>query len=146
MHPLAEEYLKNKERTSAEPDEQEIRDFLIAEGLYEIQYSPLGIRDSEFPLLDSQNRAYRIVPISVTREEYEELRAASEKKTPDPSSGVQTAGIAVYVMGAIIGVLYFGSGLAPLVWLGTFISGTILQALSKIIAQLHQISKQEKQK
>jgi len=46
-------------------------------------------------------------------------------------------------MGAIIGVLYLGSGLAPLVWLGTFVSGTILLALAKIIARLHEIGQKE---
>lgn len=144
MHPLAEEYLKNRKKSgTADPKEKEIRDFLLSEGLFEIEYSPRDTADAEFPMFDSaKNRPYRLVPIPVTQQEYEELRDAAGK-TGDPSSGVQVSGIAVYVIGAIIGVLYLGSGLAPLVWLGTFVSGTILLALAKIIARLHEIGQKE---
>lgn len=152
MHPLAEEYLRSK---SAEPDTdnraQEIRDFLIGEGLYEIEYSPYPYATDDYPLFDSaKNRNYRIEPIPVTYEEYIKLYNAREesrqKLSCKAASRTQTAAFTVCLLGALIGGLYLPSGLAPIIWLATVISGTTLFALSKIIGQLHQIIHQEKQK
>ncbi|MBQ8186458.1 MAG: hypothetical protein IJ037_06260 [Clostridia bacterium] len=150
MHPLAEEYLKSK---SAQPDSdsrgQEIRDFLIGEGLYEIQYSPYPYATDDYPLFDAdKNRSYRIEPIPVTYEEYLKLYNAREESRQEQkckaASRIQTAAYTVCLLGALIGILYLGW--APFIWLATLISGTTLFALSKIIDQLHQIQHQEKQK
>ncbi len=147
MHPLAEEYLQQKERAAHIGDarEKEIRDFLIEEGLYEIEYSPYDHITDEYNLFSrTEMRYYRIVPIPVTWEEYIRLynarEALRERKKCAAASHVQTCGITVFVLGAVLGGLTLGNLLiALLVWFAALISGTILLALSKLIDQLDQL-------
>ncbi len=153
MNPIAEKYIAAAKH-----------DFLMREGLTRKEYSPYTHYTDEYPECQYDSKTdttlyYRVVPISVSEEEFWELREASkyrEVKKEESSNGVSIAlkviAWIIFIGGLILGlVLGSESGssyssrdefdflTALSSWATSFVSGMIVLGFAEIIKILNDI-------
>ena len=149
MHPKAEQYIATAKQ-----------DFLMREGLTQKAYSPFdhytdGYPESYYDKKTDKVYYYKTVPISVTDEEFEQLKEASKyggTQKEENSNGVSVAlkviAWIIFIGGFIIGIVLgdesgsrneFDFVAALSCWATTFVSGIIFLGFAEIIRLLHDI-------
>ena len=168
MNEKVEGYLRFKKQEELEKYEKEKRETLINLGLYEKVYSPKNAYSngeycfSEWDSVNSTNRYYKKVPIEITDEEYNEIKAYYHKEDVAENNSIATAltviALVVFISGFIAGIALgnvevvkgtyykytdteFSFAIAFTYWCVSFISGTMLLAFAEIIKLLDAIKK-----
>lgn len=159
MGQIVDQYLQQKRAEAAKAEYQKKADILIQEGLIIKDYSPTYEYNEAYPEIEYEGenagRYYRIFPIAVSDEEFEEIKKYHDsKKVFYSSNGVANAlkvlAIIVYVISFIAGIILgcnitfdrhsdFSFGVALTVWLYGAISGTLLLGLHEMISLLQSI-------
>lgn len=176
MDKRVQEYIESKKKRQEDIQQQQKLAFLIKEGLYEKVYAP-DDEDTdldEYPKTEwdrdnSRNRYYKIVPIEISDDEYEQIREAynsvdSVKKDNEENSTNSVAtfmivvAVLIYIAGLIAGISFgnaekvvsgyysthtvkeFSVAVASIYWAASFISGSVFIGLAEIIRLLQKIN------
>ncbi|MDO4816402.1 MAG: hypothetical protein Q4A83_07375 [Bacillota bacterium] len=161
MGQLVDQYLQQKRAEAARKEYQEKANVLIQEGLVIKDYNPSNIYSDDYPNCDwdgpNAGRYYRVFPIAVTDDEYEEIKKYHDsKKTFSSSNGIandlKVISIIVYIATFIAGIVLgstlgdsifsdndFAFGSAFIVWIYGLISGSILLGLSEAVSLLQSL-------
>lgn len=161
MHPKVESYIQEKEAARKSTYEKEKQTFLLREHFTEFVPNPkqdVGYTD-EYPCQKSDPETGKIcygkmVPIEISDEEYELLRAASgtvgASNQNKVASLLQVIAYVIYCAAALAALILFLSGDENL-WPFAFaaipaglISGTSFLGFAEIIKLLHQINRKVK--
>lgn len=154
MHPKVEAYIQEKEAKRRAVYEAKKQAFLMEEGLSEFVANPdqnIGYTN-EYPCQQAdpetgKNLYGKKIPLEITDEEYELLRAAAGKK--DPCGINRVANVLewiawiVYIVVGLAAFVMLASGvlaLALIYLVSGLISGTIFLGFAEIIKLLHQIN------
>lgn len=147
MHELLKEYYEKKEREERKQKE----DFLIKLGLYE-DYEATSDDYTYHEWANGQLQYYKSIPIDLTDEEYEKVKAVHERTKSVSESTKSGDGVAylflsiawiLYIGGAIIGLAVFWgseSEMSVLIWLSAFFSGTLFMGFGQVINLLSKIN------
>ena len=160
MDPRVAAIINEKKEKEIKKYNKNKENFLLDLELYDKVYSPDGQCTDEYPFYDwdeatGTSKFYKKVPIEVTDEEYEALKACSDPANSESSSnGVATTltviAWMIYIGGFIAGILAMNEAydnafeIACGVWFDAFVSGTIFLAIGEIIKQLFAINKKMK--
>lgn len=157
MGQIVDQYLQQKRAEAARAEYQKKADILIQEGLIIKDYSPTYEYNEAYPEFEYEGenagRYYRVFPIAVSDEEFEEIKKYHDSKKVFYSSngvanGLKILAIIVYVASFIAGIILgsnlgirsdFSFGVAFVVWIYGAISGTILLGLHEVISLLQSI-------
>lgn len=156
MNEVVQEFIRKKQEQLAQKQKEEYEALkaktLVKLGLVEKEYSPDGkysdeYLQSEYDEVNKCNKFYKIVPISVTDEEFEELKKCLPPEEKDceeeTKSGVSTllkifawiVYIGGFVAGFILGADRWGDPtfMTVVYWLIFLLVGTMYMGFAKII-------------
>ena len=167
MNKKAQEYINSKKKELEEIKSSDRESFLVEQELYEKVYAPdqFGIDHTEYPHCernekDGSSLYYKIIPISLTDKEYDEVYAAykavedeldKEDREDDAKS---TNGVAIFIMivavtiyiAGFVGGIVLGNNMrhygfswisASICWGVAFVCGSLFLGMSEVIKLLH---------
>jgi hypothetical protein len=158
MNQKAQKYITSKKET-----------FLIKQGLCEKVFAPnpeqFGINHTEYPYSERSEKDgstvyYKLVPIELTDEEFEQVYSAFKAvedelgKEDSEDSAKHTNGIAIfmtvvavviYIVGLVVGIVignslggyHFSWTSASICWFAGFVYGSLFLGVSEVIKLLH---------
>ncbi len=153
MNEKVQAFLDAKRQEELVKKQAEKDKLLVDLGLAEKQYSPSDKLEDEYPYYDSKNyKYYKIHPIHLTDEEFEEIKRYAGKKANNASlSKIATINRIAAIFTVIAWITYiagFFAGLAMievlewfilLIWVAAFLSGTMYLGFAEMIKLLTQI-------
>ena len=152
MNEQVRAFLDAKKDAEKKKYEEEKNKILFKEGLYEKIYVDNFDDDTfiEYDDITQTQIYYKMVPVKITDEEYEEIKKYSNIEADDNSSNsiatiLRVIAIIVYIAGFIasffLGVDSYGdiSAMVMVWWIVFFISGTIYLGFAEIIQLLNDI-------
>ena len=153
MHKIISQYIEEMKEKDREVFEKKKADTLNELGLYEKEFpaDPENYEVDEYDsgFYDEETETYRRfkkVPIKVSDEDYEEiLKYADIKEEDDDSNSISGAlkfiAISTYILGGIAGLccIEFSFLATVLVWLSSFVFGTIVLGFSEALKLLYEI-------
>lgn len=156
MHELAQEFIERKKKELSEKKKEEIKQFLISNGLFEKIYADKGEEDSTFlyPYYDTKKDLfYYEEPIRISEEEYEELKKYTNTEkvhtnTPKNSRSfaeklLKALAYTLYTLGFIGSISILVATSNSILFLGylisVFIGGTVFYGFGEIIRLLNDI-------
>lgn len=163
MHELLKNYVAKKEAEKRELYEKKKNDLLISQGLYEKVYSDKSryskeFSNQEFDSDTNKYRYYKMVPIEISEEEYQQIKELSNTTNPVEKNIVASilTGSAwiIFIVGFILGIVFgnveieipfadyseFSFAIALIYWATSFISGLILLGIAEIIKLINNVS------
>ena len=157
MHPKAQKYIDQKLKIAKLKEENQKNDFLISIGLCEKIYSPDNKKSIEYNYeeWDSNNqisRYYKIIPIEVSDEEFDEIKKAYEFAKLDNNENIYTSAIItalrviawiIFIVGVIVGFISGVLEIGLTCCAVSIISGATFLGIAEIISLLYDIKNKE---
>ena len=152
MNERVKEFLSAKEEEKKKWHDEEKYKILTEAGLFDkicVENDPND--DEIFTEYDPENQCqsyYKMIPIDVTDEEYEEIKKVSKEmiKCEEPKSNViatilKVVGIIIFILGFISGLVIGENSFALTFafWVASFINGMMFLSLAEIISLLNDI-------
>lgn len=154
MNPKVQDYLNSlRAQKRAEYDKKK-SEFLISQGLWEDVRSPKDSWDEEYPYSgydESTGKYYyfKRSALDVSDEEYEEmlsLNGENPAESNSVSNVIFAIAMIVYICGFLAGIILgaleddFNAITMLIVWVSSFVSGSLFLGFSEIIKLLHSIN------
>ena len=151
MNVKVSNFLENERKKEINNAKKEKKRLLIDLGLYEKEFS--DSYKPGFSYYDSDSKKYyKIVPVDVTDEEYEEIKHYSQSKVEDTKCAnpiartLKIIAIIEFIVGFIFGLFLISKSflLTVTCWLAIFVSGVTFIGFGEIINLLDEIKDKSK--